>query len=125
MGKKYSFERLEVYQDARSYVGQVYGLTNIFPEKERYALSMQLQRAAISVISNSVEGTSRSSDKEKSRFIEIAYGSLLETYCQLQVAQDLQYISHEKLNELQLNYIDKIANKLSALKKHYTLHTTH
>jgi len=42
MGKKYSFERLEVYQDARSYVGQVYGLTNIFPEKERYALSMQL-----------------------------------------------------------------------------------
>ena len=71
------------------------------------------------------EGTSRASDKEKERFIEIAYGSLLETYCQLQIANDLNYITLEQLNEIQFQ-INKIANKLSALKRSYAQrHTTH
>lgn len=107
-------------------------LTELFPDKERFGLCSQIQRASVSIVSNIAEGTSRASDKEKERFIEIAYGSLLETYCQLQIANDLNYIALEQINEIQLQ-IDKIANKLSALKrklthghnKHYTLNTTH
>ena len=116
--KKYGFEKLNVYNDARLYVKQVYLLSNQFPDKERFGLVSQLQRAAVSIVSNIAEGTSRASNKEKERFIEIAYGSLLETYCQFQIATDLLYIKKEDLDEIQLQ-IDKIANKLSALKRSY------
>ena len=123
MAKQYGFEKLEVYQDARIYVRQVYLLTSTFSEKEKYGLCSQLQRAAVSIVSNIVEGTSRASNKEKERFIEIAYGSLLETFCQFQIAVDLDYIQQPQLDELQIQ-IDKIANKLSALKHSYsTLNT--
>ena len=125
MAKQYGFEKLEVYQDARIYVRQVYLLTSTFSEKEKYGLCSQLQRAAVSIVSNIVEGTSRASNKEKERFIEIAYGSLLETFCQFQIAVDLGYIKQPQLDELQIQ-IDKIANKLSALKHSYsTLNTKH
>lgn len=119
MAKQYGFEKLEVYQDARIYVRQVYLLTSTFSEKEKYGLCSQLQRAAVSIVSNIVEGTSRASNKEKERFIEIAYGSLLETFCQFQIAVDLGYIQQPQLDELQIQ-IDKIANKLSALKHSYS-----
>ena len=125
MAKQYGFEKLEVYQDARIYVRQVYLLTSTFSEKEKYGLCSQLQRAAVSIVSNIVEGTSRASNKEKERFIEIAYGSLLETFCQFQIAVDLGYIQQPQLDELQIQ-IDKIANKLSALKHSYsTLNVQH
>ena len=125
MAKQYGFEKLEVYQDARIYVRQVYLLTSTFSEKEKYGLCSQLQRAAVSIVSNIVEGTSRASNKEKERFIEIAYGSLLETFCQFQIAVDLGYIQQPQLDELQIQ-IDKIANKLSALKRSYsTLNAKH
>ena len=119
MAKQYGFEKLEVYQDARIYVRQVYLLTSTFSEKEKYGLCSQLQRAAVSIVSNIVEGTSRASNKEKERFIEIAYGSLLETFCQFQIAVDLGYIQQPQLDDLQIQ-IDKIANKLSALKHSYS-----
>ena len=119
VAKQYGFEKLEVYQDARIYVRQVYLLTSTFSEKEKYGLCSQLQRAAVSIVSNIVEGTSRASNKEKERFIEIAYGSLLETFCQCQIAVDLGYIQQPQLDELQIQ-IDKIANKLSALKHSYS-----
>ena len=119
VAKQYGFEKLEVYQDARIYVRQVYLLTSTFSEKEKYGLCSQLQRAAVSIVSNIVEGTSRASNKEKERFIEIAYGSLLETFCQFQIAVDLGYIQQPQLDELQIQ-IDKIANKLSALKHSYS-----
>ena len=119
MAKQYGFEKLEVYQDARIYVRQVYLLTSTFFETEKYGLCSQLQRAAVSIVSNIVEGTSRASNKEKERFIEIAYGSLLETFCQFQIAVDLGYIQQRQLDELQIQ-IDKIANKLSALKHSYS-----
>lgn len=119
--KKYGFEKLEVYKDARIYVKYVYFLTtDFFPDKERFGLTSQVQRAAISIVSNIVEGTSRASNNEKARFIEIAYGSLLESYCQFQIATDLEYIKQDDLDKIQL-HIDKIANKLSALKRSYSI----
>jgi four helix bundle protein len=122
--KKYSFEKLEVYQDARSYVKQLYVLTDNFPDREKFGLVSQLQRAGVSVVSNIVEGTSRTSDKEKERFIEIVYGSLLETFCQLQIACNLKYIDQSDVDIMQLQ-IDKIANKLSALKRSYSQNARH
>lgn len=116
MSYKYGFEKLEVWQDARLFVKDIYTVTKLFPNDERFNLCSQIQRASISIVSNIAEGLSRSSDKEKIRFIEIAYGSLMEVYCQIQISADLSYISDQQFDDLKLS-IDKIANKLNALNR--------
>lgn len=116
MSYKYGVEKLEVWQDARLFVKDIYTITKLFPNDERFNLCAQIQRASISIVSNIAEGLSRSSDKEKIRFIEIAYGSLMEVYCQIQISTDLAYISNQQFDYLKLS-IDKIANKLNALNR--------
>ena len=116
MSDKYSFEKLDVWQDARLFVKEIYTITKLFPSEERYNLCSQIQRAAISIVSNIAEGLSRNSEKEKIRFIEIAYGSLMEVYCQVYISVDLLYITAQQFDELKSS-IDKIANKLNALNR--------
>lgn len=118
MDQLFAFEQLEVYQIARQYVKNIYELSDAFPAKEDFALTSQIRRAAISVTSNVAEGTSRFSLKDKSHFIEIAYGSLMETYSQLQVAVDLGYIKAETMGQI-APIVVELRNKLSALRKSY------
>lgn len=113
---KYAFEKLEVWTDARILVKRIYEITDKFPDKERFGLVSQMQRAAVSVVSNLAEGVSRNSAKEQNRFIEIAYGSLMEVYCQLYISVDLQYVSSDRFISLKIE-IDKVATKLNALSK--------
>jgi len=93
MDYKYSFEKLDVWQDPRKFVTEIYKISAIFPSEEKFGLCSQLQRASVSVVSNIAEGVSRLSDKEKIRFIEISYGSLMEVYCQLYISLDLMYLT--------------------------------
>ena len=118
MEYKYSFEKLEVWNDARNLVKMIYLHTDNFPEKERFGLSSQMQRAAVSIVSNITEGVSRSSVKEKIRFVELAYGSLMELYCQLYVSVDLDYLTPNTFTLIKAE-IDKIANKANALKRSF------
>ena len=94
----------------------VYAVIGSLPQEERYALADQLRRAVISVPSNVVEGMNRISDKEKSHFLEIAYASLMEVYCQIDIAADLGYIDMEKKNEL-VQQIDTVAKLISGLRR--------
>lgn len=114
----FAFEQLDVYQVARMYVKNVYMLSDRFPQKEDFALTSQIRRAAVSITSNISEGTSRLSIKDKSHFIEIAYGSLMETYSQLQVATDLGYVSQESIAQI-APLVVELRNKLSASRKSY------
>ena len=91
MEYQYRFEKLNVYTEARKLVVLVYQLLKSFPREEIYGLCDQLRRAAVSVPSNIAEGTGRFSVKEQIHFLEISYGSLMEVYCQLDIAQDLGY----------------------------------
>lgn len=116
MDYQYNFEKLEVWNDARHFVKSVYHITSNFPEKEKFGLCSQMQRAAVSVVSNIAEGVSRNSVKEQIRFVEIAYGSLMEVYCQLFLAVDLGYLSIEIFETIKAD-VDKIANKLNALNR--------
>jgi len=118
MNKIFAFEDLDVYQIARQYVQYIYELSDVFPAKEDFALTSQIRRAAVSITSNIAEGTSRFSLKDKSHFIEIAYGSLMETYSQLQVAVDLKYIKNEEIETLQPLVLE-LRNRLSALRRSY------
>ena len=92
-----NYRKLNAYQYAKELTCAVYSIIKEFPAEERHALSDQLRRAVVSVPSNIAEGASRSSIKEQIHFIEIAYGSLNETMCQLEIAHDLGYITKERL----------------------------
>ena len=111
----FSFENLKVYQLARQLVKDVYLLQNEFPKEERFALGDQVRRAAVSITANLAEGSGRQSLKEKMRFIEIAFGSITEVFCELQTACDLNYIKTEQLDELRPQFTE-IAKMLSGLR---------
>jgi four helix bundle protein len=116
--KKFSFEELEVYKSARLLVRDIYRLQHRFPKYEIYALGDQIRRSSSSVTSNIAEGSGRASFKEKSHFLEIAYGSLMEAFSQLQIAQDLGYLTQEDIDEIRLQFVD-VAKMLSGLKNYF------
>ena len=116
--KIFSFENLEAYKSSRILVRDVYRLQQKFPKYETYALGDQIRRSASSVTSNIAEGSGRNSYKEKSHFIEIAYGSLMEAFSQLQIAQDLGYLTQEDIDGIRPSFIS-VAKMLSGLKKYF------
>ncbi len=120
MASSFSFEGLEVYQAARVLVRDVYRLQQKFPKTEIYALGDQIRRSASSVTSNIAEGSGRNSNKEKVHFIEIAYGSLMEAFSQLQIAQDLGYLAEQDIDTIRPQFIS-VAKMLSRLKKHFEM----
>lgn len=79
---------------------RTYAMTETFPDSQRFGLTSQIQRSAVSIPSNIAEGSGRSSDKEFSRFLSIAYGSACELETQLILASDLGYVSAGDLHEL-------------------------
>ena len=111
----FSFENLEVYDAARKLIKDVYLLQNQFPKEERFALGDQIRRAATSITANLAEGSGRKSMKEKVHFIEIAFGSMTEVFCELQTASDLGYITELQFDELRPQFTD-IAKMLSGLR---------
>ena len=112
---KYTFFDLRVYKESKELVKSVYMLLNSFPKYETYSLGDQLRRAVVSVPSNIAEGSGRFSVKEKIHFLEIAYGSLTETLCQLDIAHDLSYINDEEFNT-EKEKINVIGKQLSGLR---------
>lgn len=115
---KYSYKNLNVYQDAKSLVVDVYKLLKLFPTEEKYALCDQIRRAVISITSNIAEGMNRISDKEKTHFLGIAYASMMEVDSQLDVSVELGYLTQEQYNKIE-EKIDCIARQLSALRSKY------
>lgn len=121
MTENFSYRNLQVYQLSKDFVLFVYKLLRLFPKEETYALCDQLRRSSVSVPSNIVEGMSRTSLKEQLHFIEIAYGSLCEAMCQLELAHELRYISEEQLKQAE-EKVTSIAKMLSGLKRKRTPH---
>ena len=112
----FGFTNLTVYQQAMDLVEQVYLLLKQFPREEQYALCDQLRRAVVSVPSNIAEGLGHSSSKEQAHYVEIAYSSLMETYCELTIALRLQFIPLSTYDSL-TEQIESIAKMLSGLRR--------
>lgn len=96
------FKQLEVWQKAHKATLEVYKLTRSFPTEERFGLTSQIRRAAVSIGSNLAEGRGRKSDADFGRFIQIALGSTYELQYQLMVARDIEYVApaeYDRLNE--------------------------
>jgi four helix bundle protein len=100
---------------AKDLVKDIYALTKTFPAEERFGLTAQINRAAISVASNIAEGSGRVSRKDQAHFTQLAYGSLMEVACQLEIAQELGFLSETELGSV-FSTIKAIAKKLSALR---------
>ena len=114
----FGYRKLIAYQKAKEVVKRTYKLLKKFPEEERFAMCDQLRRASVSVTSNIAEGVNRFSLKDKARFIEIAYGSLMEVSSQLEIAEELGYITtSDRQNMDQL--IEEEARLLSGLLNSY------
>ncbi len=85
------FKKLRVWEQGMRIAIATYRLTDTFPAKEKYSLCTQMTSAAVSIPSNIAEGNTRRSDKDKSRFAEIALGSSFELETQLLIADDLNF----------------------------------
>ena len=116
MDKKYNYKNLEVYKESKDLVVIIYGMIKQFPNEEQYALCDQLRRAVISIPSNIAEGSGRTSAKDQAHFFEMAYGSLMEISCQIDIAFDLGYISQDELNQVE-EKVGTISALLSGLRK--------
>ena len=112
-----SYKKLETYIRAKQFVRTIYEFTKRFPDDERFALSTQVRRAAVSVPSNIAEGLSRSTIKEQCHFLDIAFGSLMEVDCQLEIACDLHYITEKEYNNTYAE-INTLGKMLIGLKIH-------
>ncbi len=112
----YSFEKLEVWNDARELVKMIYLLTKNYPSSELYGLSSQMRRASISISSNISEGSGRAHAKEQAHFYQIAYSSAIELLNELILSKDLNYVTIEEYNTARL-LIEKITRQIAQLRK--------
>jgi four helix bundle protein len=97
----HNFKNLKIWQKSRELVKEVFLLTRDFPAEEKFGLTSQILRSAYSIPSNIAEGSGRNSNREFSRFLDIALGSAFELETQLILASDIHYLSEEKLQLLQ------------------------
>ena len=94
----------------------VYRLLKKFPKEENYALCDQLRRAVISVPSNLAEGSGRTSSKDQAHFLEMAFGSLMEVDCQMDIAYELEYITRDELSAFE-EQVRRVAAMLSGMRR--------
>lgn len=113
---KFSFEKLNVWKDARTFVSMVYQLTNEFPDVEKFGLTNQIRRAAVSVVANIAEGTSRVSYKDQAHYSQLSYSSLMEVLSHFYIALDLKYISEKEFENVKIKIIE-LARQINALRK--------
>lgn len=114
----HKYRELEIWKRAIDLTVQVYALSKYFPEDEKFGLTSQIKRAAVSVPSNIAEGAGRNSDKEFNQFLGISIGSIFEIETQLIIAEKLNFLTSsqidavlEKSNEL-VRMTKSLKNKL-------------
>ena len=112
----FGFERLEVWEKAINFADTVYSITREFPSDERFGLTNQMRRAAVSISSNIAEGSSRTSRKDFARFIEIATGSLFEVVSQSYISRNQGFITPEEF-EILYRAAEEQGRMLSGLRR--------
>jgi four helix bundle protein len=111
-----SYRDLEVWQVAMQLVVEVYSISQHFPKEERFGLTAQLRRAAISIVANIAEGHGRGSRAEYRHFASVARGSVTEVSAELDVAEALQYATGAALQPAR-RYSDSISRMLTTLRR--------
>ena len=112
----FNFEKLDVWQKAIDFADLIYNKTRAFPSDERFGLTNQLRRAAVSISSNIAEGSSRSSKSDFARFVEIATGSVFEVVSQAFIAHRQSFLSQDQFRKIYAD-AEELSRMLSGLRK--------
>lgn len=112
---RHNFKKLKIWKNAMHLSNLVFKITDKFPKEENYGLTSQINRSVVSVPSNIAEGSSRSSNKDFSRFLEMSLGSLFELQTQLILAQNKGYLTTEILKEIELQ-IEELQKMISGFQ---------
>jgi four helix bundle protein len=112
----FNFEKLDVWQEAIRFADLIYQFTNDFPEQERFGLTNQMRRAAVSISSNIAEGSSRTSRTDFARFVKIATGSLFEVLSQARIPTNQKFLMQNSYDEISAA-AEKQSRMLSGLRR--------
>ncbi|MEZ6060750.1 MAG: four helix bundle protein [Planctomycetaceae bacterium] len=111
----FRFEKLIVWQTAVELADNIYEATNHFPVDERFGLTSQLRRAAVSVSANIAEGSGRGTNPDFARFVEIAYGSVMEVVSEMVITRRRGWVSESGFDAVYRD-ADELARMLSGLR---------
>lgn len=111
----HQFKQLGIWKKSRLLCSKIYNVTATFPSEEKFGITNQLRRASVSIPSNIAEGSSRNSNKDFARFLEIAIGSAYEVETQLLISSDLGFITEENTIEL-ANLLEEIIKMTSRFR---------
>ena len=117
----FKFEKLTVWQRSVAFADMIYSASRTFPADERFGLTNQIRRAAVSISSNIAEGSARS-DHEFINFLRYASGSLYEVVTQSQIAKNQGLLPDETYTKLRAE-AEEISRMLSGLSRSLGLHT--
>lgn len=110
-----NYKNLSVWQKGIKISLTIYKLTKSFSKEELFGLTSQMRRSGVSIASNIAEGAGRGSNKEFSRFIDIALGSAAELDTQVIISHELEYLNNEYFIQI-TKKIEEIQKMLSGLK---------
>ena len=110
-----NFKKLIVWQKAREFVKDVYLISKKFPKEELFGFTSQIRRAAVSITLNIAEGSGRGTNMDFAHFLDIAFGSALEVEAHIILSLDLEFITDEEFNILnvKIQEIQKMIKKLT------------
>ena len=97
---RHNFLHLEIWKRSRKLVKEIYSITKSFPSEEKFGLTSQIRRCAVSVPSNIAEGCGRGTTPQLIHFLDVSIGSLCELETQIYLSYDLAFISRERTKEL-------------------------
>ena len=97
-----NYKELHIWQKGIEIVKQVYLLTKQFPDTEKFGITSQITRAAVSIPANIAEGSSRNSDKDYARFLQLSLGSAFEVQTYLVIAKELNLAKLENINAIEV-----------------------
>jgi four helix bundle protein len=112
----FGFEKLKAWQLARDFAVCIYEVTHTFPPDEKFGLISQLRRASVSIASNLAEGSARQSLKHQAHFSQLAYSSLVEVVCQLEIALELGFMTSDQHKQMR-NQANELSYMINALQR--------
>lgn len=115
----FNFEKLEVWKKSLDFADRIYAFSKGFPADERFGLTNQIRRAAVSISSNLAEGSSRSSKTDYARFVELASGSLFEVVSQCHIARRQDFLSSDTFDAF-YSAAEELSKMLSGLRSYLT-----
>ena len=111
----FRFEKLDVWHRAITIADHVYATTRSFPSDERFGLTNQMRRAAVSISANIAEGSGRVLDSDFARFLEFSYSSAMEVVSEATIAKRQSFLPKNSFDVI-YGEIDEIARMLSSLR---------